>query len=67
MEISISHWNGDSAFSSDDEVLKTIKEKFNVDFVSQNITWDDHTQKLQLWASTDSLADISAAYIRDMT
>ena len=67
MEISISHWNGDSAFSSDDEVLKTIKEKFNVDFVSQNITWDDHTQKLQLWASTDSLADISAAYIRDTT
>ena len=66
MEISVSHWNADLACASDDEVITTIEEKFNIDLVPQNITWEDHAEKVKLWASTDSLADITSGYFRDL-
>ena len=65
MEISVSHWGADLACASDDDVIKTIEEKFNIELVPQNITWEDHAEKVKLWASTDSLADITSGYVRN--
>lgn len=65
MEISVSHWGADLACASDDDVIKTIEEKFNIELVPQNITWEDHVEKVKLWASTDSLADITSGYFRN--
>lgn len=65
MEISVSHWGADLACASDDDVIKTIEEKFNIELVPQNITWEDHVEKVKLWASTDSLADITSGYARN--
>lgn len=65
MEISVSHWGADLACGSDDEVITSIEKKFNIEFVPQNITWEDHSEKTKLWASTDSLADITSVYVRN--
>lgn len=75
MEISIAHWDIEEALSAgaDDKVLTTLEEKFNVKFVPMNITWDDYTQKIQLWAASGSLPDIfsidaiGTAYYNDWT
>ncbi len=66
MEISLAVWNVETAFSKgeEDEVLKTIQDKFNVKFKPVNITWDDYTSKIQLWAASDSLPDIFVGNIR---
>lgn len=60
MDISISYWDVESQFSGgeEDQVLKTIQDKFNITLTPQNVSWDDYEQKLQLWAASDSLPDI---------
>ena len=62
MEISVSYWDIETALSGgeNDKVLQTIQDKFNVKFVSKNISWDDYKQKTQGWAASDSLPDIFA-------
>lgn len=60
MDISLAFWDVEANLTGteDDQVLKTLEEKFNVTFVPQNLSWDDYEQKLQLWAASDSLPDI---------
>ena len=49
----------------DDDVTKALEEKFNVNFVPVNMTWEDYGQKEQLWATSDTLPDIFACDIRN--
>ena len=58
VEISIAVWNADQAFSGEDDVKKTIEDKLNIKIKPVNVTWDDYTQKVQLWASSGSLPDV---------
>lgn len=64
VEISLAVWNVEDAFASQDDVLTSIEEKFNVKFVPENITWDDYTEKIQLWAASGSLPDIFVGNFR---
>lgn len=66
LDISIGYWDVES-YLGDDELTKTIEEKFNVNFVPVNMTWEDFGQKLQLWAASDSLPDLFACDIRNST
>lgn len=66
LEITIGYWDSENALVND-EIQKTIEEKFNVTFVPVNMTWEDYYQKLQLWASSDSLPDLFAADVRNST
>ena len=63
MDISIAFWDVETALTSnpDDKVLKTIEDKFNVTFVPQNMTWDDESQKLELWSAAGTLPDVFAS------
>lgn len=63
VEISIAYWDADSAFVGDD-VLSEIEDKLNIKITPVNITWDDYTQKIQLWASSGSLPDVFAGDFR---
>lgn len=62
--ITIAYWNGDECFAGDD-VLTAIEEKLNIKIESVNITWDDYTQKIQLWASSGSLPDVFVGDFRN--
>lgn len=64
VEISIAIWNADEAFAGD-EVLSTIEEKLNIRIKPMNVTWDDYTQKIQLWASSGSLPDVFVGDFRN--
>lgn len=66
LDISIAYWDVES-YLGDDELTKIIEEKFNVNFVPVNMTWEDFGQKLQLWAASDSLPDLFACDIRNST
>ena len=57
VEISIAIWNADQALAGDD-VMTAIEEKLNIKIKPMNITWDDYTQKIPLWASSGSLPDV---------
>ena len=65
VEISIAYWDADSAFVGDD-VLSEIEDKLNIKITPVNITWDDYTQKIQLWASSGSLPDVFAGDFRNL-
>lgn len=60
MEISVGYWDIEKGLAKgkEDKILAAIEEKFNVKFVPMNTTWDDYTQKIQLWAASGSLPDI---------
>lgn len=64
MNITLAWWDGETLLAGD-EILDFLQDKFNVTFEVMNMTWDDYTQKEQLWASTDSLPDIFAADFRN--
>lgn len=64
MEISVAWWDADTCLAGD-PILDRVEEKFNVEFIPMNVTWDDYVTKEQLWASTDSLPDIFAADFRN--
>lgn len=64
MEISIAIWNADAAFAGDD-VLSQIEEKLNIKITPVNVTWDDYTQKIPLWASSGSLPDVFCGDFRN--
>ena len=65
MDITLAWWDGESILADHDEIQQYLEDKFNVTFEVMNVTWDDYTQKEQLWASTDSLPDIFAADFRN--
>lgn len=66
MDISLAFWDVDVKLGSreTDTLLQTIEDKFNVTFVPYNITWDDYREKVNLWASSDSLPDIFVGDLR---
>lgn len=66
LDISIAFWNIEDAVSGgeNDPVLKDIQDKFNITIKPVNVTWDDYEQKIQLWASSDSLPDVFTSAIR---
>lgn len=63
-EITVAFWNADEALAGD-EVLSTIEEKLGIKITPMNITWDDYTQKIQLWASSGSLPDVFVGDFRN--
>lgn len=63
MEITVSYWDIDGKMDGD-MILDTIEEKFNVEFVPMNVTWDDYHTKLELWASTNELPDVFVTDVR---
>ncbi|MDO5422571.1 MAG: extracellular solute-binding protein [Eubacteriales bacterium] len=63
-EITIAFWNADECFAGD-EVLSTIEETLGIQITPMNITWDDYTQKIQLWASSGSLPDVFVGDFRN--
>ena len=66
LNITVGYWDVEAALANreTDTVLQTIEEKFNVTFEPVNVTWDDYSQKFQLWASSDSLPDLFASDVR---
>lgn len=64
MDITLAWWDGESILAGD-EILDFVEDRFNVTFEVMNMTWDDYTQKEQLWANTGSLPDIFAADFRN--
>ena len=59
IEVSVAIWGAEDGLANpDDPILKQIEEKTGVKLVAQNITWDDASQKVQLWATNGQLPDI---------
>ncbi len=64
MEITVAYWDIERILKGD-PILDKLQEKFNVEIVPMNVTWDDHGTKEQLWASTGSLPDVFACDFRN--
>lgn len=61
MEISIALWGiGDAIPGTPDAVLDAVQKKLNITIKPVNTTWDDYTQKIQVWAASDQLPDVFA-------
>lgn len=59
VEVSVAIWGAEDGLANpDDPILKQLEEKTGVKLVPQNITWDDASQKVQLWATNGQLPDI---------
>lgn len=63
IEISVAIWNAGQNLGGD-AVQTAIEEKLNIKIVPVNVTWDDYTQKSQLWAASGSLPDIFTEQFR---
>lgn len=65
MEISFAMWEIGASFpeGNSDAVYDLIKQKFNVTIKPVKVTWDDSSQKIQLWAASDQLPDMFAEAI----
>ncbi len=64
MEITLAIWDADQALAGD-EVLDTLEEKFNIDIIPINITWDDYEQKIKMWAASGTLPDLFVGDFRN--
>ncbi len=62
MKISIALWNIGDAITdpSKDAVLKILEDKFNIEIEAYPVTWGDYTEKIKLWAASNSLPDMTA-------
>lgn len=60
MEISLATWDVADALAdaANDPLYQYICDKFNIEIVPQNTTWDDYTQKIPLWAASGTMPDI---------
>lgn len=60
LEISIAMWDIDSqlANASQDQFIQKLYKDLNITIKPINITWDDYTQKIQMWAASDQLPDV---------
>ena len=61
-EISIASWDLDYLVdaSNPDPAYQELQDKFNITIKTMNTTWDDYIQKIQTWAASGSMPDISA-------
>lgn len=64
VEISIASWGIEDALSQGDRILTDIESRFGITIKPVNVTWDDYTEKVQLWAASDSLPDVFTGAIR---
>ena len=60
MDISIAHWDIETAFAEcdSDPLYQYLCDKFNISIEPVNTTWDDYVQKIQMWAASGSMPDI---------
>lgn len=62
MDLTVSLWDIENSFPEGrekDAILKAVEEKFNVTFVPMNIGWDGYMDKMNVWAASASLPDIT--------
>lgn len=64
VKITVAIWNADQAMAGD-AVLDAVEERFGVEFVPVNMTWNEYYQKVERWAATDSLPDIFVGDFRN--
>lgn len=63
VEVSLAFWSIGQAIPEDgnkDPLLDFIQSKLNIKIKPVNITWDDYTQKIQIWAASNQLPDAFA-------
>lgn len=61
MELSLAMWDcGQAVTDQPDAVRDAIYKKLNITIKTVNTTWDDYTQKIQVWAASDQLPDMFA-------
>lgn len=62
VEVSVAIWDIENALKNgeSDAVLKKVQEDLNIKIVGMNTTWDDYSQKIQLWAASNELPDLFA-------
>lgn len=51
MTISLGFWDADAEIANieKDPIAKQVLEKFNITLKPVNLSWDDYTQKIQMW------------------
>ena len=62
MDLTVSFWDIENSFPEGkdrDRILTTIEEKFNVTFTPMNVGWGDYRDKMNTWAASGSLPDIT--------
>lgn len=62
MDLTVSLWDIENSFpegKEKDAILRTVEEKFNVTFIPMNIGWDGYQEKMNVWAASSSLPDIT--------
>ncbi|HOJ11583.1 MAG TPA: extracellular solute-binding protein [Clostridiales bacterium] len=61
IEISFALWGiGQAITEAPDAVREKIYNELNISIKPMNVTWDDYTQKIQIWAASSQLPDIFA-------
>jgi putative aldouronate transport system substrate-binding protein len=60
VEISLAIWDVETAMakSKDDAVYQFLSKKFNISIKPVGITWDDYSQKINVWAASSQLPDV---------
>ena len=62
LEISIAWWNFSDATTDEemkaDPMFQSVCKKFNITIKPVPLTWDDYTQKIQVWATSGTLPDV---------
>lgn len=60
LDISVALWGIDEALANaeNDQFLKEMYKKLNITLKPRQITWDDYTQKAQIWTASGDMPDI---------
>ena len=60
MELSVAFWDIDQALANaeNDQFIQKVEKDLNITLKPINITWDDYSQKIQMWAASSQLPDI---------
>lgn len=62
LDITVALWDIDQALANpdNDQFLQAVCKKLNITLKPRQITWDDYTQKAQIWAASGDMPDIMA-------
>ncbi len=59
IDISVAFWDIEKHFNSEnDDYIKFIEDKFQINIVPKNLTWGEYNQKILYWAASNNLPDI---------
>ncbi len=60
MDITVALWGIDEALANadNDQFLQAMYKKLNITLKPRQITWDDYTQKAQIWSASGDMPDI---------